>query len=229
MKENTMKKSLFSVLLIFIGTLLVITVSRMIAGTNGYIYFILPLVWFMGLFFRDISTKKEMLSHDWQLFKKKKWVNIVYVIITLVLISVVIQLTRPFFNQFIPSHPAKGYDYSIETAMGLLFSVLSGLLDLVVAFVEEVTYRYEGMYVYKSNKALLVVMLLISSLLFGFSHYYNFGGSFMASIPYACAGLVFGLSYLITKNIWVPVIAHLLFNSTAVLSSLFLVIVKLIS
>ncbi|UUV98851.1 CPBP family intramembrane glutamic endopeptidase [Vagococcus luciliae] len=229
MRENTMKKSLVSVSLIFIGTLLILTVSRMIAGTNGYVYFLFPLIWFMGLFFREIKTKKVMLSNQWTEFKQTKWRNILFIILTLVIVSVVIQVTRPFFNQFIPKNPAHGYDYSIDTALGLLFSLLAGLLDLVVAFVEEVTYRYEGMYVYKSNKGLLAVMLIVSSLLFGFSHYYNFGGSFIATIPYACAGLVFGVFYLLTKNIWVPIIAHLLFNSTAVLSSLFLIIVKMIS
>lgn len=229
MKENTMKKSFISVIVIFIGTLIMLTISRSLAGTNGYVYFVLPLVWFVALFVREINTKKSMLSNQWTEFKQKKWRNIVYIIVTLVLVSLVIQVTRPIFNEFIPKDGAHGYEYDIETAMGLLFSVLAGALDLVVAFVEEVTYRYEGMYVYKSNKPLLVVMLIVSSLLFGFSHYYNFGGSFIASIPYALAGLVFGLMYLLSKNIWVPVIAHLLFNSTAILSSLFLVIVKLIS
>ncbi|MGX4685497.1 CPBP family intramembrane glutamic endopeptidase [Vagococcus sp. JNUCC 83] len=229
MKENTMKKSLLSVIIIFIGTLLVITLSRAVAGTNGYMYFVLPTVWFVGLFFRDIKTKKEMLSNQWGDFKKTKWRHMLYVIITLFLASIAIQITRPIFNQFIPTNPVHSYDYDIDTSLGLLFSVLGGIVDLVVAFVEEVTYRYEGMYVYKYNKLLLVIMLILSSLLFGFSHYYNFGGSFLASIPYAFAGLVFGLMYLWTKNIWVPIMAHLLFNSTAVLSSLFLVIVKLIS
>lgn len=229
MKENTMKKSLLSVIIIFIGTLLVISGSRAISGDNGYLYLLLPSIWFLGIFVREISTKKNILAQDWKLFKKKKWINILYIIITLVLVSVVIQVTRPFFNQFIPSNPAKGYDYSIDTALGLLFTFLSGLLDLVVAFVEEITYRYEGMYAYKSNKGLMMIMLIVSSVLFGFSHYYNFGGSFIATMPYAFAGLVFGLAYIATKNIWIPVIAHLLFNSTAVLSSVFLIIVKIIS
>jgi len=229
MKENTTKKSLLSVVIIFIGTLLILTLSRMISGTNSYIYFFLPAVWFIGLFLRDINTKREMLSHQWVSFKNRKWRYLLCIVITLILVSIIIQGTRPFFNQFIPKKSAYSYDYNIETFLGLLFSVLAGIVDLIVAFVEEVTYRYEGMYVYKSNKIVLFVMLIFSSILFGFSHYYNFGGSFIATMPYALAGLVFGVMYLWTKNIWVPIIAHLIFNSTAILSSLFLVIVKIIS
>lgn len=229
MKDSIMRKSFISVIIIFIGTLLILTLSRTIAGTNGYIYFFISVFWFIGLFLRDINTKKEMLSHQWKDFKKMKWRHILYVVITLILVSFIIQITRPFFNQFIPKNPVYSYAYDINTALGLLFSVLAGIVDLIVAFVEEITYRYEGMYVYKSNKMLVSIMLILSSILFGFSHYYNFGGSFIASMPYAFAGLVFGLMYLLSKNIWVPVIAHLLFNSTAILSSLFLVIVKLIS
>ncbi|MCF6514909.1 CPBP family intramembrane metalloprotease [Lactobacillus sp. S2-2] len=74
----------------------------------------------------------------------------------------------------------------------------------------------------------LSIMLIVSSLLFGFSHFYNYNGSFIATIPYGLAGLVLAISYLLTNKFFVPTIAHIIFNSTSLISSIFLLIVYLI-
>lgn len=102
-------------------------------------------------------------------------------------------------------------------------------MNLIIAVIEEMAYRKNGMYDFKSNKAFLITMLFISSILFGFSHYYNFEGSFLATGPYIIAGFILGISYLVSKNVWVPIISHLIFNSTNILSVLFLITARIIS
>lgn len=224
MKQSYIKTPFISTVLIFIGTLIILTLARTFSGNNPYLYFFFPAIWFLLIFIRELKTKHQLITQQWQAFKEKKWRNILIIIISLFLLSFIVQLTRPFFNQFIPEHPIESYSFNINSGLGLLFTFFSGILDLIVAFVEEITYRYEGMYVYRKNKLLLATMLILSSILFGFSHYYNFGGSFLATGPYIFAGLYLGIIYLITQNIWVPIIAHLLFNSSSVLSSLLLII-----
>ncbi|MGX2946946.1 CPBP family intramembrane glutamic endopeptidase [Enterococcus alishanensis] len=224
---NIKKSGLVIATVIFLGTLLILTIARNIAGSNPYIYFLFPTIWFLLLFIRDVQTKRDILLKDWRAFKSKKWVNSFLVLIIVLLLFLIIQLSRPFFNQFIPEKNIEAYNFSVDTIAGLFFTFLAGMLNLLVAFIEEITYRYEGLYTYRSDKKKAVLMLIISSILFGFSHYYNFNASFLASGPYVLAGLVLGITYLVTKNIWVPILAHMLFNSTDVISSIFLIVFKI--
>jgi len=223
------KKSLYSVAFIFLGTLLILTISRTISNGNPYIYSILPFAWFLGLFFREIKIKKKLLKNEWIVFKKKKWINIGLIILLLIILNWVIQASHPIFNKYIPDKYLATYNFSLETGLGLLFTLLTGLINIVVAFVEEITYRYDGMYIFRSKKWFCIFMLLVSSILFGFSHYYNFGGSFLATGPYILAGLVLGLFYLFSKNIWVPILGHMVFNSIDILSGILLLIAHLIA
>ena len=131
-----------------------------------------------------------------------------------------------------PSETISGivqYHLPTDQLIGLVMSFFISIGDLIAAFVEELAYRYESMYTFRTKGKLVTgIMVIVSSLLFGFSHYYNFNGSFVATMPYVFAGLVLALGYLKTKNFWVPALAHLLFNSIALLSTIFLLIVFII-
>lgn len=224
---NSKVKSFFSTCCIFLISLIVLSFARLISKGNPYLYIVFPIIWFLLLFFIIIKTKGDLLLRDWKLFKSKKITNVLLSILTLVLVYLAIMVTHPIFNQFIPSKPITSYAFSTKSIIGLLFSVLAGANNIMVAFVEEVTYRHEGMYVFKSNKLLLILMLIVSSILFGFSHYYNFNGSFLASGPYVVAGAILGISYLISNNIWVPIVAHILFNSTDIIASITLLLLTI--
>ncbi|WP_432707746.1 CPBP family glutamic-type intramembrane protease [Leuconostoc citreum] len=107
-------------------------------------------------------------------------------------------------------------------------NLLVGLISVIIAFFEEVAYRYELFYKFK-NKSIItfISLLLLSSFLFGASHIYNFNGSILGTLSYASAGLILGLFYIISKNIWVPIIIHVFFNSVALIAPIFILLFKI--
>ncbi|TGK07268.1 CPBP family intramembrane metalloprotease [Leptospira semungkisensis] len=63
--------------------------------------------------------------------------------------------------------------------------------------------------------------LFITSVIFGVVHY-SAGGSLVGPFLLIFVGLSFGLSYLKTANIWVPITAHITYNSSMLLAAFFL-------
>lgn len=226
------KRFWLSLLVNFGGMLGVLTLVRYIAHTNAYVYSVLALAWFVGLLMFDLKLFGGFVQAQWRVFKQQKGRHLLEVIILFILLEVVVALARPVFRRFLPSETISGivqYHLPTDQLIGLVMSFFISIGDLIAAFVEELAYRYESMYTFRTKGKLVTgIMVIVSSLLFGFSHYYNFNGSFVATMPYVFAGLVLALGYLKTKNFWVPALAHLLFNSIALLSTIFLLIVFII-
>ncbi len=88
---------------------------------------------------------------------------------------------------------------------------VSFLLFVIVAFNEELLFRG-----YILNNLMLSMnkyyALLISSLIFALLHAGNSDLSFLAAINLILAGILFGSSYIFTKNIWFPISLHLFWN-----------------
>ncbi|WP_413476531.1 CPBP family intramembrane glutamic endopeptidase [Latilactobacillus fuchuensis] len=231
-KGTFTKKFWLSILINFGGMLAVLTLARQVAGNSGVIYLTIASLWFIALLVFNLKLFGGYVAAQWHEFAKNKWRNILYVVIVLVLLEVAVTVANLYFHQFIPSAKSAGivqYEFSTVTIVGTLWGIVGGLGDLVAAFVEELAYRHESMYVFKSKGKLLTgIMVIVSSLLFGFSHYYNFNGSLIATMPYVIAGVILSLSYLISKNFWVPTLAHLLFNSLSILSALVLLGIQLV-
>ncbi|MFT9389546.1 MAG: CPBP family intramembrane glutamic endopeptidase, partial [Leuconostoc sp.] len=113
--------------------------------------------------------------------------------------------------------------------LGIIMSLVTGLMNIGIAVFEELSYRHDLFYRYKSEPRMIVLALLVlSSLLFGFSHFYNFNGSLLGTLLYAVAGLFFGCIYLVTENIWIPILVHVLFKSVSLISAIFLLLFKII-
>ena len=82
---------------------------------------------------------------------------------------------------------------------------------LVAAMIEEVMFRgyiLNNLMEY-GNK---YVALLISSVLFALIHGLNPNLSIIAMVNLAIAGVVLGITYIYTKNIWYPVFLHVSWN-----------------
>lgn len=89
--------------------------------------------------------------------------------------------------------------------------IISILLYGIVALVEEMLFRG---YILKNlmisfNK---YVALIISSVLFSLMHSFNPNVTWFSLFDLFLAGLVLGLSYLYTKNLWFPISMHLSWN-----------------
>ncbi|WP_420832604.1 type II CAAX prenyl endopeptidase Rce1 family protein [Weissella diestrammenae] len=73
------------------------------------------------------------------------------------------------------------------------------------------------MYRFKGSLVRLILMVTISSILFGLIHINNFGGSVVATIPYMFVGLYLSLIYLRTNNIWHNIMTYFIFNTSALM------------
>lgn len=88
---------------------------------------------------------------------------------------------------------------------------ISLLLFLIVAVVEEALFRG---YVLKNlmlsgNK---YIALIISSILFSLMHGFNPNMSLFSFFGLFCAGLILGITYIYTKNLWYPIGLHFGWN-----------------
>ncbi len=214
----------------FIGTLAVLTLAQAVAQQQAYIYFAIMALWFFVLLYLGLRQNRLLLRHDWQVLKRQKLKNSLLIIGFFILLEVMINLLNPFFNQFVSAKPKyPTYDFPINTWLGIIMSLVTGLMNIGIAVFEELSYRHDLFYRYKSEPRMVVLSLLVlSSLLFGFSHFYNFNGSLLGTLLYAVAGLFFGCIYLVTENIWVPILVHVLFNSVSLISAIFLLLFKII-
>ncbi|MBX8456264.1 CPBP family intramembrane glutamic endopeptidase [Apilactobacillus kunkeei] len=215
----------------FFGSLLWVTLATFLANGNAYLYFMLMLFWFLGILVIEIKHNKVLLSHDWQLLQNNKIKNIMLIIIGFVILQIVVSLSGSFFRQFISEkNYFPTYSFAIDTWLGIFMNFFSGVISLIIAFFEEIAYRYELFYKFKNKGNITSIALLImSSVLFGLSHIYNFNGSVLGTLSYAAAGLILGLFYIISKNIWVPIIIHGLFNSVALIAPIVILIFKITS
>ncbi len=224
-----MTKYLKSVSIYFVLTLIVLSIATFIPGGNAYTYFLIVGAWFLGIFIYDSKRYRSLLSEQWQLFKQSKWKNIVMIVVSYIVLQAVVALVSPVFKPFISeTQNFPTFSFPIDNWLGLLMTLIVGFINLGVAFVEEIAFRYEMFYRFKHlNKVIWIALMILSSFLFGASHFYNFNGSLLGTVPYAVAGIVLSLTYVISKNIWVPIITHLLFNSISLLSAIILIVFKL--
>ncbi|KRM67506.1 hypothetical protein FD06_GL000657 [Apilactobacillus ozensis DSM 23829 = JCM 17196] len=218
-----------AIFIYFIMSLVILTIDIKIAGSNSYVYIAILSVWFLGVLIYELKHIKSYLSEQWQAFKQNKLKYIIAIALFYIILQIAVMIAGKIFNGFAPAHnPYPSYGFPVETWIGLIMSIYVGVVNLGVAFVEELAFRHEMMYRFGSNKSLMILSVVISSLLFGFSHYYNFSGSLIASLSYAVAGVVLSIAYIVSKNIWVPIITHMLFNGIAVVSTVILIVFKII-
>lgn len=207
-----------------VGVLALVTFAHKVSGNNDYIFSILIAMWMLAIMVYDIKHFSRMLEENWHGFKQQKWKYLLLIVILFIVMHLTLALASPYFNQFIPDVPFFETPNSSMSLAKALLGVFAGIVSLGIAFIEEIAFRYVGVYRFKNDQFTLALMIIISNLLFGFTHYYNFGGSFLATIPYAMAGVILSVAYLCTKNIWVPIFAHLMFNSVDILGALVVLI-----
>ncbi|ETA73535.1 CPBP family intramembrane metalloprotease [Ligilactobacillus equi] len=219
----------WAVLVNVIGTLLAVTLARKLAGNNGYLYALIGSLWFIALFTYEVTKYKTYLQKQWREFKQHIWLNLLLSFVTVVIVMLVVVVARKFFNQFLPAHPLKEIMPPITTLSGILANCYTGLVSVMIAVFEEIAFRHDMLYKYKDSRGLFCILFVVTNLLFAMSHYYNFGGSFLATGPYALAGMIFTLLYMWRKNIWLPILAHFLFNAQSLIGAVALLIFKLMA
>lgn len=152
-----------------------------------------------------------ILKNDWKEFKKQKWYKYLFITASFILMLIILKIVRYALTSIIPSQSITEDIDSINKSLPFYMIFMGSLPALLAPFFEELAFRNNLFYQLKNNLFISVVMAIISSILFGAIHYYNFN-SFTATIPYMFIGLFFCMIYAFKRNIYYTIIPHLLLN-----------------
>jgi membrane protease YdiL (CAAX protease family) len=170
--------------------------------------FLLPFFTIYLLFHRYIQFK-------FYLFKDLK----LYIILIVIAFSIQILGTtiEMISMTFIPENYQNYYNLLKDLLMpknsiDLLVSIIS--IGIIAPIFEELLFRGIILQNLISNNKNIVMANLFQSLLFGIAHMNPF--QLLYAIP---IGFYFGILYIKTKNIWVPISIHIFTNSLAIILS----------
>lgn len=145
--------------------------------------------------------------------RPRKWINTFLIGI---LSGIALKLVMKAVVMPLLGAPAVNQSYQFLTGNEQLLPVATWAM-LVAGFSEETVFR--GFLFERLTRVLgfttfrRVVVILISSALFGLLHFGNQG---MPGVQQAIiTGLVFGTIYVASRQIWLPIVAHATFNMTA--------------
>ncbi|REC26829.1 CPBP family intramembrane metalloprotease [Enterococcus pseudoavium] len=164
---------------------------------------------FSAGFFIMIWLFHDFLRAQWQIFRQKLFQRLLLSILLVIGVFLILHFVRALIPSDLLTVPTNSS--SIQT-LSVGWTVLAAMIPFIAPFTEELTFRY--LLLEKiSNKIFRFFMLFVQGILFGLIHWHNFNGNIYAMIPYMAIGIYLGLIYLITKNIWVPLMVHWMFNA----------------
>lgn len=173
----------------------------------------------------------SFLKEQWSEFTKNKK-DILISVVSAVVILFAVPIISKFFinlgnNTALLSASNSDVDYLVYSSVPYL--LISSLIPTLVPFVEEVVFRYELYYKHRNQKINNILLALLSSVAFGLVHLGNYSYNIIQTIPIMLIGLFLSIIYTLTKNIWTPIIAHMIYNgSMTIVPAIILIIAKLI-
>lgn len=221
-KKWTTKDVLFTVIFILQFIFIVwLTNSQLTSSTRTVISLIAAVLTFL----LTIYWYKDVLKAQWVTFKATNfWKKIILSVVLMLGVYLLLQVTR----QIIPIEwldNGQAVDSGLQT-FTLFTIVASTISPLLAPFSEEILFRY--VFIGKASSQWgKIVMLFIQAIFFGLIHTMSFGGNPLATIPYMVIALYFGIIYMISKNIWMTIIIHFLFNASSALLPLVFLIMML--
>lgn len=192
--KNYIFKNIFllTVLMIFIISLVVVK-TEYILYTNFIFYCIITIY---------IIYKKNISLHDWKnSFKEKRFWT--YCLLTIVLLVMMYSFTSFLENMFT----------NLKSGMNNLRvdnlpeSIIFGLSTMFLAPIAEEVFFRQCLIDFRNNKWLIVTSIF-SIILYALEHSITPWGIFLASFW----GLGFTIPYVISKNIYTTMTAHLIVN-----------------
>lgn len=164
-----------------------------------------------------VYQSKNVLAVQWRDFKSRKWTKYLWIVATYIAVVLVISILRKLSNSWFAADTQS--PATQEVVVPVLYTVLGSLIPLMAPLYEELVFRHGLFYTRVKSSFSLVLCALISSVLFGLIHYYNFGNA-LATVPYMFVGLFFCAVYWKTKNIFFVIFPHLLLNGLNILLGL---------
>ncbi|WP_406567624.1 CPBP family intramembrane glutamic endopeptidase [Chryseobacterium oryctis] len=169
---------------------------------------IIVFIYVIG-FLSTLFVTKDWIKNQWKEFKTHKWTKYLWILLFYILSFVIISLTRKLIlNYFDVDVPE---DASSKTQTFTFYSFIAIILPMLAPFYEEIAFRYSLFYQNINRKFSNIIFAVISSVLFGLIHYYNFN-SVVLTIPYMFIGLFYCFVYYKTRNIYYTIFTHLLVN-----------------
>ena len=166
------------------------------------------------LFFAIFILYKIIRKHPFD-FKKIEVNKLLFFMCIGFLLNIVITLVVSGISLVLPKELVDALNASTDAALtGQSFALILLGTGILVPLLEELVFRY-GICGTMARKNALAA-LIVSSLVFGIVH-----GNLIQGTYAAILGLIFGIVYLKTKNIWYPAIMHMAINSSTVVVSCF--------
>lgn len=169
---------------------------------------------------------RDVLARDWQIFRQRIWLHILYAIGGVAVATGILMLVR--FGLKTIGLTAVGTTADVLSIKTAGVALLGSVTVIMAPFTEEIVFRHVLFYQFKKRGILTIIMFIVSAIAFGLVHWNNFQGNIIQMIPYMFVGAWFALIYYWSKDIWQNILTHLIFNSLAFIAALFMFIVAII-
>jgi membrane protease YdiL (CAAX protease family) len=169
----------------------------------GILMLVLDLVLVTFVIILNKNELKEAFSKK---FSGKVFLKVILTFVILYVVAVAVAML--FLSSGIePADPARlvGNELRGIFPLGAIISMV-----IVAPIMEETVFRMAGRHLLKNG----FLFVIISSLLFAFIHTVNF--SLTDNLDYFISGVIFSMTYLITKDIRITIGAHFLMNFVGV-------------
>lgn len=201
-------------ILYFILPMLINSFLASVSESSGIDYLLRSICYIVILSVFIFIYRKDFKEY-WSVFIKEKKKNIKNIIIYLLLSLAIMMICSALVLIIFPSIEYANDDiikeYLASTMWFMVFSVV-----VYTPIIEEIVFRKTFKDII-NNKWFYVIF---SALVFAFYHVgYNYIGieSILGMIPYFGLGIVLAFSYIKSKNIYVPIFVHILYDAFVVL------------
>lgn len=159
-----------------------------------------------------VYLKSDFLRENFNIFKNNLWRNIILSIATGIGLALIVMIVRYFSNTIIEKYLLDSINSNDSGNLSYGYLILSLVPASLVPVTEEIIFRYELSYRFREKKSIYIIMTIVSAILFGLIHYKNYNGNLMLVLPLIISGLFLSIVYSFSKNIWVPILGHILYN-----------------
>lgn len=200
---------MIKLILIFFSYFIVNAISSSyLVSENPFYSLLIESTFIIGLFF----IFKKTLINEAKIFIKNKNSNIYYAVYYWMLGSLAMLITGSIINAFFPITTAN--DDIIKMLINKNVFIMSISTIIFAPIIEELIFRFIPRQIIKNN----FIYILFSSLVFSSIHVLTKTSSFydyLLIIPYACMGIALAAGYLKNKNVYAPILMHVIHNSFA--------------
>ena len=209
--KNPLVKILIGLIICYLPLLIVnvlimkpIETSLMLSDETGrVIRFIVNSVLIFSLYHWFIKWTEDYSNFDW------KYQNIGRDMIAGALLAIISVSVVCLILRVINVYRAVNFNVNLGSILYLL------IVFAFMSILEEVLYR-GVVYRIIENWLGSVLALVISGLFFGLFHYFNQDASIISVIAASIGGLLLGLMYTVSQQLWMPIAFHWFWNFTQV-------------